>query len=78
MKIPRRTLIKAAGATSAVLGLSGIGVSGYQAGKYNNPSKNGSSGNSFGFLEVYRFLPFFTVFQVGQKTLPVIYGNCRP
>lgn len=32
-KIQRRTLIKAAGATSAVLGLSGIGISGYQAGK---------------------------------------------
>jgi reductive dehalogenase len=36
LKIPRRTLIKAAGATSAVLGLSGLGVSGYQAGKAPN------------------------------------------
>jgi len=33
MKIPRRALIKAAGATSAVLGLSGLAASGYQAGK---------------------------------------------
>jgi len=36
--IPRRALIKAAGATSAVLGLTGLGLSGYQAGK--NPDTN--------------------------------------
>lgn len=33
LRVTRRTLIKAAGATSAVLGLSGLGLCGYQAGK---------------------------------------------
>ncbi len=33
LRVNRRTLIKAAGATSAVLGLSGLGLSGYRAGK---------------------------------------------
>lgn len=33
LKVDRRTLIKAAGATSATLGLSGLGLCGYQAGR---------------------------------------------